>query len=138
MTHVLTVTLAAHSDTTVEVHMLNPGEHFERFGGSSRGLTVVGKTASLITRTKSPGGTEDVESRRLRSEVLGMDVADDQRAWRIRGGRTNEEELTHHSAACYQGKVQTWSLRDGGNHDAGWSKPPKRRGPRGPFFVTRI
>lgn len=61
MTHVLTVTLAAHSDTTVEVHMLNPGEHFERFGGSSRGLTVVGKTASLITRTKSPGGTEDVE-----------------------------------------------------------------------------
>lgn len=46
---------------TTEIHMLNPGETFERFGGSSQGLTVR-KTASIITRSRSTGGgVEDVE-----------------------------------------------------------------------------
>ena len=45
---------------TVEVYLLNAGEHFDRFGGSSRGLTVR-KTASLITRTTQSMGKHDVE-----------------------------------------------------------------------------
>lgn len=45
---------------TVEVYLLNVRETFERFGGSSRGLTVI-KTASLITRTISAGYTKDTE-----------------------------------------------------------------------------
>jgi hypothetical protein len=45
---------------TVEVYVLNVGETFERFGGSSRGLTV-SKTASLITRSIDAMGTVDRE-----------------------------------------------------------------------------
>lgn len=45
---------------TVEVYLLNVGETFEGFGGSSRGLCVR-KTASLITRVKRAMGTDDVE-----------------------------------------------------------------------------
>jgi hypothetical protein len=36
------------------------GDHIERFGGSSRGLTAV-KTASLVTRTFQHGICSDVE-----------------------------------------------------------------------------
>lgn len=57
MTHVLTIKMKAGGE--IEVHALNPGKHFPLFGGSSRGLTV-GKTASIITRTKTVG-TSDVE-----------------------------------------------------------------------------
>ena len=48
------------SPATIEIHMLQPGEHFPKFGGSSRGLTAR-KTASLITRTKAFGTWSDVE-----------------------------------------------------------------------------
>jgi hypothetical protein len=44
----------------VEYHVLKPGEHFPKFGGSSKGL-VVGKTPSLITREKGPWGWKDTE-----------------------------------------------------------------------------
>ena len=50
----------AEGTVTVEVYLLNVGETFERFGGSSRGLTVI-KTASLITRTESAMHTSDKE-----------------------------------------------------------------------------
>lgn len=50
----------ADNTCTVEVYLLNVGETFERFGGSSRGLTVI-KTASLITRTESAMHTSDKE-----------------------------------------------------------------------------
>lgn len=46
--------------STLEVHMLNPGQHFEGFGGSSRGLTV-GKTASIVTRLHDVSGVTDTE-----------------------------------------------------------------------------
>lgn len=46
--------------TTVIVHALNPGETFERFGGSRHGLTVR-KTASLVVSTKTPWDYKDVE-----------------------------------------------------------------------------
>jgi hypothetical protein len=42
------------------VYLLNPGDHFERFGGSSRGL-VVRKTASLIVSESQGGCRSDVE-----------------------------------------------------------------------------
>lgn len=45
---------------SVEIHMLNPGDTFPGFGGSSSGL-VVRKTASLVTRTTTSTGTSDVE-----------------------------------------------------------------------------
>jgi hypothetical protein len=48
------------SDNTIEVYLLNPGEHFPGFGGSKQGLTVR-KTASLIVRQTSPTGQQDVE-----------------------------------------------------------------------------
>lgn len=48
-------------DWTYEIHMLNPGEHFPLFGGSSRGL-YAGKTASLIVREHSPNAIRDTES----------------------------------------------------------------------------
>lgn len=38
----------------LEIFLLNPGETFPRFGGARNGLTVRGKTASLITRRTSP------------------------------------------------------------------------------------
>lgn len=45
-----------HSDgSKTEIHTLNPGEAFEGFGGSSRPLVVMGKTASIITRTTGVG-----------------------------------------------------------------------------------
>jgi len=52
MAHILTLTsppLPPHRPTRIEVHILNAGEFFAGFGGSSRGLVVRG-TASLITR----------------------------------------------------------------------------------------
>lgn len=56
---VLTVELP---DMTYEVHMLNPKEHMEGFGGSKSGL-VVGKTASLVLRQRqtSAGSLTDTE-----------------------------------------------------------------------------
>ena len=53
--HVLTITNTGEFARTTELHLLNPGECFPSFGGSSRGL-VVRKTASLITRTRHPDG----------------------------------------------------------------------------------
>ena len=47
-------------DTTTSVHVLKPGQHFERFGGSRCGL-IVNKTPSLIVRQHSQWGTDDVE-----------------------------------------------------------------------------
>lgn len=44
----------------LEVHLLQPGEHFTPFGGSKSGLCV-GKTPSLVTREVSPWGTRDIE-----------------------------------------------------------------------------
>lgn len=44
----------------VRVYLLNPGDHFHYFGGSSRGL-VVRKTASLIVSTNQYGCRSDVE-----------------------------------------------------------------------------
>lgn len=57
-TKVLTVRYehGGHAD----VHLLNVGEVFERFGGSSRGLQVR-KTASLITRDTAGGCWNDLE-----------------------------------------------------------------------------
>lgn len=54
---VLTLTCGGE---TVEIHMLNPGQLFDKFGGSRSGL-VVGKTASLITRRISAMGIVDRE-----------------------------------------------------------------------------
>lgn len=48
------------SYTRVRVYLLNPGETFARFGGSSRGLTAR-KTASLIVSTLQGGSVRDVE-----------------------------------------------------------------------------
>lgn len=45
---------------TKEVYLLNPGDCFQGFGGSSAGL-VVKKTASLIVREVGPGGCYDTE-----------------------------------------------------------------------------
>ena len=42
------------------VYLLNPGDHFDRFGGSSRGL-VVRKTASLIVSENQGGCRYDSE-----------------------------------------------------------------------------
>lgn len=42
------------------VYLLNPGDHFERFGGSSRGL-LVRKTASLIVSETQGGCRTDIE-----------------------------------------------------------------------------
>lgn len=49
-----------HEDERVSVYLLNPGDCFELFGGSSRGL-VARKTASLVTRSSGPMGSHDVE-----------------------------------------------------------------------------
>lgn len=56
---VLEFRLSGTPDTQIEVYLLNPGNHFDRFGGSRQGL-VVRKTASLIVRTHSMG-LRDVE-----------------------------------------------------------------------------
>lgn len=55
---VLTLTFA--EGNRLEVHMLNPGEHFPGFGGSRQSL-VVGKTASLVLRKIGRTGREDSE-----------------------------------------------------------------------------
>lgn len=47
------------SYTRVRVYLLNPGEHFERFGGSKRGYTDR-KTATLIVSTLQCGSVRDV------------------------------------------------------------------------------
>lgn len=46
--------------TRYSVYLLNPGEVYAGFGGSSAGLPVR-KTASLFVRTVSPWGAEDRE-----------------------------------------------------------------------------
>jgi len=43
-----------------QVYVLKPGDHFDRFGGSSSGL-VAQKTPSLIVRQTSAMGTVDTE-----------------------------------------------------------------------------
>lgn len=65
MAHILTFTAPTSLDPDLpparcEVHLLNVGECFERFGGSSASL-VVRKTASLITRWVSPFDWKDTE-----------------------------------------------------------------------------
>ena len=57
MAHILTLTSPpptspGDSPTRLEVHILNAGEFFPGFGGSSHGL-IARKTASLITRQVS-------------------------------------------------------------------------------------
>lgn len=47
-------------DADIDVFILNPGDSFQGFGGSSAGL-VVRKTASLITRKRGPHGWSDTE-----------------------------------------------------------------------------
>lgn len=47
-------------DNRYRVYLLNPGDHFDRFGGSSAGLAVR-KTASLIVSESGPGGRYDSE-----------------------------------------------------------------------------
>lgn len=50
-----------NSKARTDVYVLNPGQRFDRFGGSSTGL-VVEKTASLIvSRTDEAGGRYDAE-----------------------------------------------------------------------------
>jgi len=68
---VLTVNLG-HGNIN-EVYMLNPHERFPFFGGSRRGL-VVGKTASLIIRERSPNTTRDAE-RDITSEAFWAWIA---------------------------------------------------------------
>ena len=46
--------------TRWHIHMLNPGEIFPRFGGSSAGL-LVRKTASMIVQRRSPFDCTDTE-----------------------------------------------------------------------------
>lgn len=48
--------------TSYEIHLLNPKEHMAGFGGSRSGL-VVGKTASIVLRTrqKKGGMVKDME-----------------------------------------------------------------------------
>jgi hypothetical protein len=58
--HVLTIEFSDIPGERHEIHVLNPGECMEGFGGSSRGL-VVGKTASLITRRTGKWGQHDIE-----------------------------------------------------------------------------
>lgn len=55
MTQVLTLKFA--SGNVVEVHTLNPGEIFPRFGGSRHDL-IPGKTASLVLRRYTQGGMQ--------------------------------------------------------------------------------
>lgn len=58
MAKVITIKTAHNTET--EIHMLNPKEVMEGFGGSRHGL-VVGKTASLVTRTNTASSCDDVE-----------------------------------------------------------------------------
>lgn len=47
-------------ESKYEVHLLNPGEWFQNFGGSRHALQAK-KTASLIVRRTSPHGLTDIE-----------------------------------------------------------------------------
>jgi hypothetical protein len=62
MAHIYTLTKEG-SGIRVEVHLLNPGDNFPLFGGSSKGLTVTGNKASTITRVlyTDSGNTRDIE-----------------------------------------------------------------------------
>lgn len=53
-------TKGTESHVRIRVYLLNPGETFERFGGSRQGLTVR-KTASLIVSTLQCGSSRDTE-----------------------------------------------------------------------------
>ena len=60
MAHILTL-ISPTGKTRLEVSLLNPGECFPRFGGSSQGL-VAHKTGSLITRwVDEASGYKDTE-----------------------------------------------------------------------------
>ena len=48
------------NEIVYEIHLLNVGEHMERFGGHRNGLTVT-NTASLIKRVRSKYHSIDVE-----------------------------------------------------------------------------
>jgi hypothetical protein len=63
MTHIYTLDSATNSGSRLEIHLLNPGETFQRFGGSSHGLTVRGRKASTVTRWVDGGSgyTRDIE-----------------------------------------------------------------------------
>lgn len=54
------LTIKKDGKAVSSVYILKPGAHFPGFGGSRHGLTV-GKTPSLITRTRAGGGISDVE-----------------------------------------------------------------------------
>lgn len=66
--HVLTVKL---DDTTYEIHLLNPGDRFEGFGGSkhplivgrdfSTGAKLTKQTASMVVRECNPMSSHDTE-----------------------------------------------------------------------------
>jgi len=51
---------ATKSGTLYEIHMLNPGQSFPGFGGSSCALPIT-KTASCIVRERSVWGWRDTE-----------------------------------------------------------------------------
>lgn len=59
MTKVMTINT---ENSTTEVHLLNPGNHFPGFGGSKRGL-VVGDSPSMVIRRycHESGSMEDIE-----------------------------------------------------------------------------
>lgn len=46
--------------TSVQIHMLQPGEFFPHFGGRKSGL-YAGTTASLVTRWVAASGLKDTE-----------------------------------------------------------------------------
>jgi hypothetical protein len=54
----------------VRIYLLNPGDCFQGFGGSSSGL-VVRKTASLIVRDVDNWGCEDTEYDINKADVWG-------------------------------------------------------------------
>lgn len=72
---------------TTRVYILQPGQCFERFGGSSAGL-VVRKTPSLIVQQDDQFGRNDIE----------FDVHD-KKAWNI--------IFEHHKQSCQPEQVQS-------------------------------
>jgi hypothetical protein len=56
----LCMTVKCADGTSVEVHMLNPGDSIPHFGGSKHSL-VAHKTASIVTRTQTSMSREDYE-----------------------------------------------------------------------------
>lgn len=74
MKPVLSVECVSQSDgvkSRTDFFILYPGDNFERFGGSSRGLTVQ-KTPSLITRYSSLGHVQDVEYNLENADVWSL------------------------------------------------------------------